>query len=241
MRPLRGAHFSLSSEHSMTFRVALTGPLAEQNRTLIAKAFAAHEIDCSHYAVGEPLPGADLKALVTFSPTLPPQAFDTLDVSEFEKEHDCALAQRFSFSQQAIAAFDAKEGGSIVHVVPAQGIWGRALSASQSTATMAVVALSRSIALDHQDRPVTSNVVAIDSEYDSAELTSLLLYLIRGTGRSMTGQLLGMERKTIRVYQQPRPALVAHRGDGWDQARLADLIGNDWITQRPAETGGESA
>lgn len=222
--------------------IGVAGPLSDGRRRALDGAFAGVGVACrfARYAdAGALFAARDApRRLLTLPGVAAAGSFETLDVAAFEAALDGDLHGRFAAAQAAVraAAAGGGEGCAIVHLIDADGLIGAPAGAPTAIGTMAVVALSRSIALDFRGAPVTSNVVAGAVDPNPDDLAALVDFLAFGAGREVTGQVFALADGSLHLCGQPRPLRIAHRDGGWTQSDLAAQIGRAWRSlQPPAE------
>ncbi len=154
-------------------------------------------------------------------------SFETLDIGALDAHFDIELHGRFDAAQSCVKAAG-EAGCALLHIVNADGLIGGQGNGLGATAAMAALGLSRSIALDHRDRPVRSNALALAPDWDAEDLAALSAFLFTGKGREMSGQVLALSKSTVHICSQPRPLRVGHRENGWRQEEVAALVSTSW-------------
>ncbi|MFC3704250.1 hypothetical protein ACFOOL_05705 [Devosia honganensis] len=158
--------------------------------------------------------------------------FDQIDLDRWDTAAQEELDRRFHIAQAVARRMLEGDGGSLVHLVAAEGLPGLAGAGSAASLSYAVAGLSRGIALDLRDR-VRSNVIV--AEPDAAGLVAavtLALHLCGAQGRGVSGQIAAIDAENLRLFSQSRPVRIAHRDGGWDEASLAAQIGR-WASCLP--------
>jgi NAD(P)-dependent dehydrogenase (short-subunit alcohol dehydrogenase family) len=151
---------------------------------------------------------------------------------------DVHLNGSFFVSRAAAELFRAQESGSFIHMTSTSGLIGNTGQANYSAAKMALLGLSKTIALDMHRYNVNSNCVApfawgrmtgnipIDAPAQQARVEKLKLMtpdqnapLVVALGsehaRSISGQVFVTRRNEIMLMSQSRPLRSVHRDSGW--------------------------
>jgi short-subunit dehydrogenase len=125
------------------------------------------------------------------------------------------------------------------------GLIGNFGQANYSAAKLALVALSKSIALDMQKFGVRSNCIApfawsrmtgsiptdtpeqqarVDKikKMTPAKIAPLAVYLLSDAARAVNAQVFAVRNNEIFLMSQPRPLRSVHRGDGWTPQTIAE-------------------
>jgi short-subunit dehydrogenase len=134
-----------------------------------------------------------------------------------------------------------------VHMTSTSCLVGNFGQANYMAAKMAIVGLSRGIALDMARFKVRSNCVApfawtrmIDSipaeseeekarvakfrEMTPEKIAPLVVYLASDSAEGISGQILSVRRNEIYLFNQNRPIRTLQRSDGWTPELLAQQL-----------------
>ena len=150
----------------------------------------------------------------------------------------------FHMSRAAAPHFRAQASGSFVHMTSTGGMIGNIGQANYMAAKMALVALSKGIALDMRRFNVRSNCVSPLAKSRLTDLIAasgavadkrlstfdkmpasmvapLVVYLASDLAADVTGQVFVSRAGELFVMSQPRPLRSVHREGGWDVDSLA--------------------
>jgi NAD(P)-dependent dehydrogenase (short-subunit alcohol dehydrogenase family) len=151
----------------------------------------------------------------------------------------------FFVSRAAADHFRANEAGAFVHMTSTSGLIGNLGQANYSAAKLAVVALSKSIALDMGRYNVRSNCIApfawsrmtssipSDTPEQKARIERLMqmtpeknaplaVFLMSDRAQPVTGQVFAVRQNEIVLMSQSRPVRSVQRTDGWTPETIAD-------------------
>jgi NAD(P)-dependent dehydrogenase (short-subunit alcohol dehydrogenase family) len=143
--------------------------------------------------------------------------------------------------------FREQNSGAFVHMTSTSALVGSYGQANYMAAKLGLVGLSRGIALDLARFGVRSNCVApfawsrmiesipaeseiMKKEVERARLLKpehiapLVVFLGSDRAKDISGQVFGIRRNEIYLFNQPRPARTLHRSDGWTPQRIADAL-----------------
>jgi NAD(P)-dependent dehydrogenase (short-subunit alcohol dehydrogenase family) len=173
-----------------------------------------------------------------------PVAFDSLI-----KVH---LYGSFNVSRAAAEYFRAQGSGVFLHATSSSGLIGSKGTLAYSVAKGGIMSLSRSIALDMAPFGVRSNCIAPSAASrmsaasaalkkgteaprpinaaQPAQVAPLAVFMISPAAAGITGQIIGVRANELYLYNQPRPARVLQRSDGWTPARIAEQLPAAWKT-----------
>src|ERR1700730_2138331 len=168
----------------------------------------------------------------------------------------------FNMSRACATHFREQNSGSFVHMTSTSGLVGNFGQANYMAAKMAIVGLSRGIALDMARFNVRSNCIApfawtrmIDSipaeteqekarvarirEMTPEKIAPLIVYLASDRAEGITGQIFSVRNNEIYLFNQNRPIRTLHRSDGWTPEKLdAQLKGACGPSWAPLERSG---
>src|SRR5215475_4299184 len=149
----------------------------------------------------------------------------------------------FNMSRAVAGRFREQNGGSFVHMTSTSGLVGNFGQANYMAAKLGIAGLSRAIALDMARFNVRSNAVApfawsrmigsipADTPEEKArveklqqmtpeKIAPLVVYLGSDRAAGVSGQIFGVRRNEVFLFNQPRPIRSLHRSDGWTPETL---------------------
>jgi short-subunit dehydrogenase len=132
-----------------------------------------------------------------------------------------------------------------VHMTSTSGLIGNFGQANYSAAKLAIVGLSKSIALDMARYNVRSNCISpfawsrligtIPTEtpeeqarvermkrMETGKIAPLAAYLMSDAAQDVSGQIFGVRANEIFLFSQNRPVRSVHRSEGWTAQSVAD-------------------
>jgi len=144
----------------------------------------------------------------------------------------------FNMSRAVAGQFREQNSGSFVHMTSTSGLIGNYGQANYMAAKLGIAGLSRAIALDMLRFNVRSNAVApfawsrmIGSipadtpeqkvrvekfqQMTPEKIAPLVVYLASDHAAGVSGQIFGVRRNEVFLFNQPRPIRSLHRADGW--------------------------
>jgi NAD(P)-dependent dehydrogenase (short-subunit alcohol dehydrogenase family) len=168
-----------------------------------------------------------------------------MSVEEWRAVVDVHLNGTFYISRAVAPIFRSEERGAFVHMTSTSGLIGNFGQANYAAAKLAVVGLSKSIALDMQRFNVRSNCIAPFAwsrligtiptatpeeearvakmkRMDTAKIAPLAVYLLGDRARHVTGQIFAVRANEIFLMSQSRPLRSVHRSDGWTPESIAE-------------------
>lgn len=151
----------------------------------------------------------------------------------------------FFVSRAAAPLFRQQQSGSYIHMTSASGLVGNVGQANYSTAKLAIVALSKSIAMDMARYNVRSNcicpfawgrmtgnipastpdqVARVEKlkQMTPEKNTPLAVYLASDDAGQVTGQVFAVRKNEILLMSQSRPLRSVQRQDGWTPEAIRD-------------------
>jgi NAD(P)-dependent dehydrogenase (short-subunit alcohol dehydrogenase family) len=181
--------------------------------------------------------------LVNNAGILRDRIFHRMSWSDWADVIDVHLHGSFLMSRACATHFREQNSGSFVHMTSTSGLIGNFGQANYMAAKMAIVGLSRGIALDMARFNVRSNCVApfawtrmIDSipaetEQEKARVAAfrqmtpekiapLVVYLGSDRADGISGQIFSVRNNEIYLFNQTRPVRTLHRSDGWTPEKL---------------------
>ncbi len=155
------------------------------------------------------------------------------------------LMGSFYVSRAAAGYFREQESGSFIHFTSTSGLIGNFGQANYAAATMGIVGLSKSIALDMARFNVRSNCISpfawsrligtIPTETPEQQarveriktataekIAPLAVYLASDLSKDVTGQIFAVRKNEIFLMSQPRPIRSIHSGEGWTPQTIAE-------------------
>jgi NAD(P)-dependent dehydrogenase (short-subunit alcohol dehydrogenase family) len=226
-------------------------------------AAIASTLSISEPANAEKIVAAALDVLVNNAGILRDRIFHRMSWSDWSDVIDVHLHGSFAMSRACATHFREQNSGSFVHMTSTSGLVGNFGQANYIAAKMAIVGLSRGIALDMARFNVRSNCIApfawtrmIDSipaeteqekarvarirEMTPEKIAPLTVYLASDRAEGITGQIFSVRNNEIYLFNQNRPIRTLHRSDGWTPEKLdAQLKGAFGPSFTPLERSGD--
>src|SRR5205085_6739539 len=185
-----------------------------------------------------------IDAVVNNAGILRDRFFFNMSVDEWRAVIDVHLNGSFYVSRAAAPHFKAQESGCYIHMTSTSGLVGNLGQANYSAAKLALVGLSKSIALDMAKYHVRSNCIApfawsrmigsIPAEtpderqrveklksMETAKIAPLAVYLASDAAREVSGQIFAVRANEIFLMSQNRPLRSVHRDGGWTAETIA--------------------
>ena len=170
--------------------------------------------------------------------------FFNMSVDEWRAVIDVHLNGSFYVGRAAAPHFKAQESGAYIHMTSTSGLVGNLGQANYAAAKLAIVGLSKSIALDMAKYRVRSNCIApfawsrmigsIPAEtpdqrerveklksMETAKIAPLAVYLASDAAREVSGQIFAVRANEIFLMSQNRPLRSVHRDGGWTPETVA--------------------
>ncbi len=201
--------------------------------------------------------------LVNNAGILRDRIFHKMSWSDWKDVIDVHLHGSFNMSRAVAGHFREQGSGSMVHMTSTSGLIGNYGQANYMAAKMALVGLSRSIALDMERFNVRSNCIApfawsrmigsipTESEEEKRrveklqqmtpeKIAPLVVYLASDKAKGISGQIFSVRNNEIFLFNQTRPIRSLHRSDGWTPERLdAQLKGAFGPSLTPLDRSGD--
>jgi NAD(P)-dependent dehydrogenase (short-subunit alcohol dehydrogenase family) len=159
---------------------------------------------------------------------------------------DVHLNGSFFVSRAAAELFREQQSGSFIHMTSTSGLIGNFGQANYSAAKMAIVGLSKSIALDMKRYHVRSNCIApfawgrmtgnipTDTPDQVARVKKLkqmtpeknaplAVFLGSDAAKDVSGQIFAVRKNEIFLMGQSRPLRSVHTADGWTPETVRDI------------------
>jgi NAD(P)-dependent dehydrogenase (short-subunit alcohol dehydrogenase family) len=154
------------------------------------------------------------------------------------------LKGSFNVARAAAPHFRQQESGSFIHMTSNSGLIGNFGQANYAAAKMALVGLSKSIALDMARFKVRSNCISptawsrltgtipTETEQQRARVKRLMemtpdkiapiaVFLASDAAAEISGQIFAVRHNEIFLMSQARPQRSVHRGEGWTPETIA--------------------
>lgn len=170
--------------------------------------------------------------------------FHNMEPEEWKLVIDVHLNGSFYVSRAAAPLFRVQNSGAYVQMVSTSGLIGNFGQANYSAAKMALVALSKSIAMDMSRFNVRSNCISpfafsrmigsIPTEteeqrerverlkvMDPAKVAPLAAYLVSEDAADVSGQIFAVRANELFLMSQIRPLRSMHAGEGWTTETIA--------------------
>ncbi len=179
----------------------------------------------------------DVDAIVNNAGILRDTIFHKMSLEEWNAVIQVNLTGCFNVARAAAPHFKDKQKGSYVHMTSTSGLIGNFGQANYAAAKMGVAALSKSIALDMQKFGVRSNAIApfaytrmlgsipdtpenaerhrINKMMSADKIAPFVVALCSDRAKDVSGQIFGVRRNEIYLFDQPRPIRSLHAGEGW--------------------------
>lgn len=171
--------------------------------------------------------------------------FFRMSPDEWKAVIDVHLNGSFFVARAAANHFKEQGSGSFVHMTSTSGLVGNFGQANYAAAKMALVGMSKSIALDMARYNVRSNVIApfawsrligtIPTEtpeeqarvermkrMETAKIAPLAAYLMADESKDVSGQIFAVRANEIFLFNHNRPIRSVHRAEGWTPTSVAE-------------------
>jgi NAD(P)-dependent dehydrogenase (short-subunit alcohol dehydrogenase family) len=187
-----------------------------------------------------------IDALVNNAGFLRDRIFHKMTPADFEDVVKVHLFGSFYMAHAAVPHMRNQEAGSIINITSTSGLIGNFGQANYSAAKMGIVGLSKSLALDLARSKIRSNCVApfawtrmvgtIPTEtpeeklrverlktMSSEKIAPFILYLASDLSAAVSGQIFGVRKNEIYLFNQHRPIRSVHRSEGWTPTSIAEI------------------
>ena len=186
-------------------------------------------------------------AVVNNAGILRDMIFHKMSAEDWRAVIDVHLNGSFYVSSAAAQEFRRQESGAFVFMVSASGLIGAVGQANYAAAKLGMTALSKSIALDMKRFNVRSNSIApvawsrmvssipTDTPEQQARVDKMMtitpeknaplaVYLASDRASHVNGQVFGVRKNEIYLYNQTDLARVVADKDGWTPNSIADRV-----------------
>jgi NAD(P)-dependent dehydrogenase (short-subunit alcohol dehydrogenase family) len=172
--------------------------------------------------------------------------FHKMSRQDFDSVDDVNLRGVFYVSRAAAPHFKKQERGCYVHMTSTSGLIGNLGQVNYGAAKLAVVGLSKLIAMDMERFGVTSNAIApfawtrmvatipatpenmqrleVNRRLKPERIAPLVVALASEAGSKTTGQIFGVRNNEIYLFSQPRPIRTAHTAEGWTPETIVERV-----------------
>jgi NAD(P)-dependent dehydrogenase (short-subunit alcohol dehydrogenase family) len=172
--------------------------------------------------------------------------FHKMSRQDFDSVDDVNLRGVFYVSRAAAPHFKKQESGCYVHMTSTSGLIGNLGQVNYGAAKLAVVGLSKLIAMDMERFGVTSNAIApfawtrmvatipatpenmqrleVNRRLKPERIAPLVVALASEAGSKTTGQIFGVRNNEIYLFSQPRPIRTAHTAEGWTPETIVERV-----------------
>jgi NAD(P)-dependent dehydrogenase (short-subunit alcohol dehydrogenase family) len=172
--------------------------------------------------------------------------FHKMSRQDFDSVDDVNLRGVFYVSRAAAPHFKKQGSGCYVHMTSTSGLIGNLGQVNYGAAKLAVVGLSKLIAMDMERFGVTSNAIApfawtrmvatipatpenkhrieVNRRLKPERIAPLVVALASEAGSTTTGQIFGVRNNEIYLFSQPRPIRSAHTAEGWTPETILERV-----------------
>lgn len=178
-----------------------------------------------------------IDGLVNNAGILRDRIFHKMSEEEWDQSFQVNVKGCFNMARGVAPIFKERQGGAMIHMTSTSGLIGNFGQANYAAGKMALVGLSKAIALDMARFNVRSNCIAPfaltplvaantprETEEDKArweylkrmapeKIAPLACGLLSDAGANITGQIFGARANEIFLFSQPRPLRTMHIGD----------------------------
>jgi NAD(P)-dependent dehydrogenase (short-subunit alcohol dehydrogenase family) len=230
---------------------AVAGAVVEQIQSAGGQAVASvHNVadwDDAHAIINDALEAfGRIDVVVNNAGILRDGLFHKMSRQDFDSVDDVNLRGVFYVSRAAAPHFKKQESGCYVHMTSTSGLIGNLGQVNYGAAKLAVVGLSKLIAMDMERFGVTSNAIApfawtrmvatipatpenmqrleVNRRLKPERIAPLVVALASEAGSKTTGQIFGVRNNEIYLFSQPRPIRTAHTAEGWTPETIVERV-----------------
>ena len=167
--------------------------------------------------------------------------FHKMSENDFDAVIAVHLKGAFNMSRAAASHFREQNGGFLIHMTSSTGLIGNLGQANYGAAKMALVGLSRCIALDMQRYNVRSNCISPaaatrmtatipDEQVERRARIALMgpekvaALAVAVAASPVSGQIFFVRRNEIALMSQSRPIMQMQSSEGWTPQRITEEI-----------------
>lgn len=188
-----------------------------------------------------------IDAVVNNAAVMRDRIFHKMTEDDWRDIMEVGLTGAFLVSRAAAPHFKEQGRGRFVHFTSASALIGNLGQASYIAAKMGIVGLMNSIAIDMARFGVTSNAICpfawsrltgsipINSEAERirvermksmspAKIAPMVAFLCSEQSADVTGQIFGVRKNEIFLFNMPRPIRSLQRTDGWTPQSIASEL-----------------
>jgi len=223
---------------------AVVDEIAANGGEAIASTLSITEPPHAEAIVGAALDAfGRIDVLVNNAGILRDRIFHRMSWSDWHDVLAVHLDGSFNMSRAVAGHFREQNSGCFVHMTSTSGLVGNFGQANYMAAKLGIAGLSRAIALDMARFNVRSNAIApfawsrmigsipADTPEQKArvekfqqmtpeKIAPLVVYLASDRAEGISGQIFGVRRNEIFLFNQPRPIRTLQRSDGWTPEQL---------------------
>ena len=230
---------------------AVAGAVVEQIQSAGGQAVASvrnvADWDDAHAIINDALEAfGRIDVVVNNAGILRDGLFHKMSRQDFDSVDDVNLRGVFYVSRAAAPHFKKQESGCYVHMTSTSGLIGNLGQVNYGAAKLAVVGLSKLIAMDMERFGVTSNAIApfawtrmvatipatpenmqrleVNRRLKPERIAPLVVALASEAGSKTTGQIFGVRNNEIYLFSQPRPIRTAHTAEGWTPETIVERV-----------------
>lgn len=180
-----------------------------------------------------------IDGIVNNAGVLADRMFHKMSIEEWHRVINVHLNGSFYVSRAAAEHFKEQGSGAYVHMTSPTGVVGNLGQANYGAAKTGIIGLSKAIALDMKAFNVRSNAVSPSAytrmlagiplktpeqiaRMENAKkntperIAPLITFLLSDAAQSINGQIFGVRRNEIMLFNQTRPIRSLGKSDGWD-------------------------
>jgi NAD(P)-dependent dehydrogenase (short-subunit alcohol dehydrogenase family) len=220
---------------------ALGGKAVVDTHSVAGHEDAKAIIECARTTFGR------VDIIVNNAGNLRDAIFHRMSEEEFDAVVAVHLKGSFNVSRAAAPLFKEQGSGVFIHMTSTSGLIGNFGQANYCAAKLAIVGMSKAIALDMQRFGVRSNAIApfawtrmVDSIPDETpeqkrrveglkklvpeKIAPFVVALASDAAKHVSGQVFGVRNNEIYLFSQPRPLRTAHTAEGWTPEAIVERV-----------------